>query len=296
MKNILIICCLLSSLYLLESCNMAGGEFTGREYMPDMAHSVAYEANYYNYYRNNTWGTEQEYKSFATPGMPVKGTIPRGYAGYSLEGDMAGRANMEAALQGKSGTNVISVPFNGHVPYYYEDTEDERTRAMAEITSNPFPITDAALSNGKELYTINCAICHGDKGDGGGYLVRDDGGVYPAQPANFLTDDFINSSEGRYYHSIMYGKNVMGGYSDKLSYAERWNVIHYIRSLQAKEKKLEYTPEANTLNSSAITEKAWIAQYGSAEGADSGMEEMNEEAGSAEADAHEAPQQESGHH
>jgi hypothetical protein len=47
----------------------------------------------------------------------------------------------------------------------------------------------------------------------------------------------------------MYGKNLMGSYKDKISYEERWNVIHYIRSLQAKELKLEYNQEINTLNS-----------------------------------------------
>ena len=46
----------------------------------------------------------------------------------------------------------------------------------------------------------------------------------------------------------MYGKNVMGSYKDKISYEERWQVIHYIRSLQAKDKKLEYSEQANTLN------------------------------------------------
>ena len=40
----------------------------------------------------------------------------------------------------------------------------------------------------------------------------------------------------------------MGGYSDKISYEERWNVIHYIRSLQAKELKLTYNQVENTLN------------------------------------------------
>ena len=41
----------------------------------------------------------------------------------------------------------------------------------------------------------------------------------------------------------MYGKNVMGSYKDKISYEERWQVIHYIRSLQAKDKKLEYSEQ-----------------------------------------------------
>ena len=41
----------------------------------------------------------------------------------------------------------------------------------------------------------------------------------------------------------------MGAYKDKLNTEERWQVIHYIRSLQAKDKKLEYNQFVNTLNS-----------------------------------------------
>jgi hypothetical protein len=64
-----------------------------------------------------------------------------------------------------------------------------------------------------------------------------------------MTDEFVAASNGRYYHGIIYGKNLMSGYSDKLSYEERWQVIHYIRSLQAESKKLVYSEKANTLNS-----------------------------------------------
>jgi hypothetical protein len=46
----------------------------------------------------------------------------------------------------------------------------------------------------------------------------------------------------------MYGKNLMGAYKDKLSYEERWQVIHYVRSLQAKDKGLVYSQLENTLN------------------------------------------------
>ena len=54
----------------------------------------------------------------------------------------------------------------------------------------------------------------------------------------------------------------MGGYADKISYEERWNVIHYIRSLQAKELGLKYTHKANTLNETAIPggSKPMVAQ------------------------------------
>ncbi len=221
-----------------SSCGNAGGNDPGHEFMPDMFHSTAYEANLYDYYYYNTWGSEQEYKKYAMPRNPVAGTIPRGLTGFSQAKDEESKAYYQ------------SIPINGFVPYEYQDTEEERTRAMAEITVNPYPITTSGLARGKELYVIYCGICHGDNVDGAGYLVREDGGVYPAAPANFLLPDFVSASEGRYYHSIVYGKNVMGGYADKLSYEERWQVIHFIRSLQAKEAQLQYSEIQNTFNNS----------------------------------------------
>ena len=200
------------TILLISSCQSAGVNSTGSEYMPDMAHSVAYESNVYGYYYNNRWGTEDELHKMVATGVSYKP--------------------------------------NGSVPYYYADSEEERSRATTEIIKNPYPITASGLENGKLLYNIQCAICHGEKGDGAGYLLRDDGGKYPVQPANFMLDTFVNSSNGRYYHAIMYGRNLMGGYSDKLSYEERWQVIQYIRSLQAASKKLEYSEKLNTLNTS----------------------------------------------
>ncbi len=218
-----------------SGCSSSSGNNPGHEYMPDMAHSIAYEANHLQYYRPNTWESEENLRDFyVKPMLPVKGTIPRGYTGMSLAKDPSDAMEKSDFMAG--------TPMNGHVPYYYDDTEEERTRAMAEITENPYPITQKGLDKGKDLYEIYCGICHGDKGEGDGYIVRDDGGKYPAQPANLVSDEFIGASEGRFYHAVMHGKNVMGGYADKLSYEERWEVIHYIRSLQAKKTGTAYDP------------------------------------------------------
>jgi len=253
---------------LMYACSPAEGDYPGRDYVPDMKHSIAYESNYYDYYSYNTWGSENEYHKFASPRKPVDRTIPRGYAGVAqndqvINSDGQRRVDHERAP-------------NGFVPYYYEDTEEERTRATQEITVNPFPISEEGLEKGKLLYDINCGICHGEEGNGLGYLVRDDGGVYPAQPANLISDEFIAASPGRFYHSIMYGKNVMGAYKDKLSYKERWDVIHYIRSLQADEKKLAYSAEENTLNNYGVPSVDMDSQPDSL----SGAEDMNEVIGS----------------
>jgi outer membrane protein OmpA-like peptidoglycan-associated protein len=203
----------------------AGGEFTGREYMPDMAHSIAYETNLNTYYSSNHWGSDTAYNKLVQPRPIVGGTVPRGFTSFLWSGDIdALRAQKEG------GWNM-----NGHVPYYFPATDEGREAAIAAITTNPFPATKSGVAKGKELYDINCAICHGETANGNGYLWRDGEGPYPNKPANLMDPEIAASSEGRYYHVLMRGKGVMGAYADKLSFEERWNVIHYIRSLQNKE-------------------------------------------------------------
>lgn len=252
MRHLKLLLIITVAIVLLDACSPAEGNFAGSEYMPDMAHSIAYESNVFTYYYYNNWDSAStiKRKALSNPRLPVAGTIPRGYAGVFYAADADAQASMMDVLHGKNSLNAISVPVNGNVPYYYKDTPEERLRATAEIIANPFPITAKGLEKGKELYNIYCGICHGEKADGQGYLVSESNpnAKYPAQPANFLDSAFVNSNNGRFYHAIMYGLNTMGAYADKLSYEERWQVIHYIRSLQAQEKKLAYNDKTNTLN------------------------------------------------
>lgn len=224
-----------SSLYLfavaltaivLSSCGRSGGEFTGREYMPDMAHSIAYEANHSQYYQFNTWGGEEEYRKFAGPGLPVSGTIPFN------------------AAKTNNATRGLTFP-----QYHFPNTDAGRELAIAQVLDNPVRPSNEGelekiLEEGKNLYNIYCASCHGEKGDGNGKLYDSGNGPYPAAPANYLKDEFMTATEGRYYHAIMHGKGVMLSHADKLSHDERWMVIHYIRFLQATAQKGEYNLEA----------------------------------------------------
>ncbi|TAK45531.1 MAG: cytochrome c [Saprospiraceae bacterium] len=236
-----------------NSCQQAGGNKTGSEFIPDMTHSTAYEANVLTLYSLNSWDKESTFsrRQLSNPHLPVKGTVPRGYASEATN-DGVFASPMEAVLSTLGKTNQqqdgIHYTPNGHVPYYYPDTDTGRILAAKKILYNPYPISKKGLATGQALFTIYCSICHGDKGDGAGYLVAGPFAKFPAQPANFTTDDFINSSNGRFYHAIMYGRNAMGSHADKLSFQERWQVIHYIRSLQAVAKKVKYNEEVNELN------------------------------------------------
>jgi mono/diheme cytochrome c family protein len=229
-------------------CSPAGVNKTGHEYMPDMYHPVSYEANQYSAYYWNHWDGEENGQTYSKaqlsqPRGTVNGTVPRGYtAVYHTD---AGALDI---IRGKNASNAIAAPVNGAAPFTYANTEDDRLRCEKEMVNNPFPITKAGLERAKPLYDVFCGVCHGAKGDGQGPLVTVPDAKYPAAPKNLIGDDMIAAGNGRFYFAMMHGKNVMGGYADKLSYEERWQVLHYVRSLQAKAKNLEYSETANTLS------------------------------------------------
>ncbi|MEM6698528.1 MAG: c-type cytochrome, partial [Bacteroidota bacterium] len=133
----------------------------GSEYMPDMAHSAAVEANTYNYYFANTWDDESVLPLSETSKArkPVKGTVPRSIG------------DPDRVLD----DGVVS-PY-GSVPYHYEDSEDGRALATAEIVDNPFPISEEGLARGKQLYVTFCATCHGSGGKNGDGIYAS--GIYP---------------------------------------------------------------------------------------------------------------------
>jgi hypothetical protein len=231
--------------WLFSLCSPAGKNKTGHEYMPDMYHQVAYEASqssayYWNHWDDKSVRTKAE---LSQPRGSVDGTVARGMTGVYYNG-----AEALDVVRGRNAANAIAAQPNGEAPFYYQDSEAERVRCEQEMVSNPFPISKAGLTRAKPLYDVYCGICHGEKGDGQGWLVTMPDSKYPAQPKNLIADDMISAGNGRYYYAIVYGKNVMGGYTDKLSFEERWQVIHYIRGLQAKSKNLEYSETANTLS------------------------------------------------
>lgn len=229
--------------WLFSLCSSAGKNNTGHEYMPDMYHPVSFEANQYSNYYWNHWDDKSVFTKaeLSKPRQPIEGTVARGATAIAYAG-----AGAMDVIRGKNAPNAIAAVPNGHAPFYYTNSEEERLRCEAEMVQNPFPITKAGLDNAKSLYNVYCGICHGEKGDGNGALVATE--KYPAQPKNLLSDEMIAAGNGRYYFGMIYGKNMMGAYAEKLSYEERWQVIHYIRQLQAKSKSLKYDETGNTLS------------------------------------------------
>ncbi|HTW69529.1 MAG TPA: cytochrome c [Acetobacteraceae bacterium] len=92
----------------------------------------------------------------------------------------------------------------------------------------PATISEALLSRGQQEFNISCAPCHGRSGDGEGMIVQRG---FPKPPPLF-NDDLIKAKAQHFYDVITNGLGVMYSYADRVSSADRWAIVAYIRALQ----------------------------------------------------------------
>lgn len=115
----------------------------------------------------------------------------------------------------------------GFVPYEIPNTNEGYILAK-ETLKSPLDSISINPEKGKEMFNIYCAICHGEKGDGKGTLVKREKflGV-PSYKDREIT-------EGSIYHVITYGLNSMGSHANQLSQEERWQVTDYVLKLKSE--------------------------------------------------------------
>lgn len=114
----------------------------------------------------------------------------------------------------------------GWMPFEIENTAEGKQFAKDSL-ANPLAKTEANLANGKDLYGIYCAVCHGNNGKGDGKLVKRE--KFLGVP-NYADRDI---TEGSIYHVIYYGLNSMGSHAGQLNEKERWQVAMYVNKLKA---------------------------------------------------------------
>ncbi len=112
------------------------------------------------------------------------------------------------------------------IPFDFEKTEVNRTWAGQEL-DNPYHGDSSVLEEGKELYGVYCIYCHGEKGDGQGYLFTS--GKYPYPPKSLLSDKIRQNPDGEIFHVITVGYGMMGSHAAQVLPDDRWKIITYIR-------------------------------------------------------------------
>lgn len=146
-------------------------------------------------YRSASYETYSENPNYAdgmTARKPVAGTIPQGFK-----------------------------------PYPYPNTVEGYEAAGTELI-NPVSKSNKVTAEGKELYNNFCSHCHGEDGTGQGSIVKNE--KFPPPPS-FKTQ-LKELPDGKMFHSITYGKNMMGPHASQLSSEERWKIVHYLNVLQ----------------------------------------------------------------
>ncbi len=117
---------------------------------------------------------------------------------------------------------------NGTVPRNFIPEEYQASPDSAgTFLVNPLDKTDAVIAKGKAAYNTFCSPCHGNYAKGDSRLR----GLFP-NPPTLHSKKVRNWPDGRLYHVITFGQNVMPSYAKQLSRDERWAVINYIRTLQ----------------------------------------------------------------
>ena len=96
--------------------------------------------------------------------------------------------------------------------------------------ANPVKPSPESIAKGKKLYVIDCAMCHGDKGDGKGEMASDIKNI-----TDFTNPDSLkNRTDGDLFQVIRHGKGEMPLEGDRAKDDDIWNLVNYVRTFAKK--------------------------------------------------------------
>jgi mono/diheme cytochrome c family protein len=96
---------------------------------------------------------------------------------------------------------------------------------------NPVKSSPEVLAAAKKVFGYDCAMCHGESGNGKGELV---------ESMSLKMKDWHDPaaltglSDGDIYDLIVKGKDKMVGEGDRLAPAKVWGLVHYVRTFAKK--------------------------------------------------------------
>jgi len=183
---------------------LAGPDLSRRnaEFMPDMVHSPAYASQ----------SSNPVFADGKTAQRPPDGTVARGFMPLHLGGKLLDTTTKWEELSKEQVAAWESL----RAPWDFEKlAEPERARIVAR---------------GEAVYTSFCIACHGAGGLGDAEVTKR--GVPP--PPTLLSDDNKALPDGRIYRAITCGKGNMTGYPTQVGREDRWKVLSYVRTLQAR--------------------------------------------------------------
>lgn len=101
------------------------------------------------------------------------------------------------------------------------------TQQTATAATNPLNQQQAAPA-GKELYQVNCRMCHGNDAKGTGAIAY----AFPPHPADLTSAQVQQQSDGQLFWAITNGFGRMPAFGKRLTDTQRWQLVSYVRTLK----------------------------------------------------------------
>lgn len=118
--------------------------------------------------------------------------------------------------------------------------------AEDKARKNPVKFTETSVDRGKKIYSTQCALCHGDKGDGKGELASD---MKLSLPDFTKPDTLKDRTDGEIFAIIGSGKDPMPSQAGRMTDVRLWSLVNYLRALSGKvpQKSTGKEPEENVI-------------------------------------------------
>lgn len=95
---------------------------------------------------------------------------------------------------------------------------------------NPVEADEVSIERGRTLFTINCVMCHGQTGEGNGQIAA----LLANKPLDLTSIVTQSKSDNILFTTITNGvEGKMPPMVENLTVRDRWDVINYIRTLEA---------------------------------------------------------------
>jgi cytochrome c5 len=113
-----------------------------------------------------------------------------------------------------------------------KSTEEEYKITPEDVArKNPVKSSPEGLAEARKMFRYDCAMCHGEHGDGKGELV---------ESMKLTVSDWRdaaslgNKTDGELFYIITKGKGKMPAEGDRQTEKLRWNMVNLVRSFGAK--------------------------------------------------------------
>ena len=132
-------------------------------------------------------------------------------------------ALQEPKPEGKKGQDAVPMP----APYRIPEEDAKKP--------NPIKYTAGSVAEGRRLFDSQCAMCHGETGDGKGELAVS---LALTNMKDWTLPDTLKAwTDGQLFYVMDKGKRHMPGQEGRMKLDQKWHLVNFIRSVTRKEAK-----------------------------------------------------------